>query len=100
MADTTVAKLDRIGPRGSARHHSAVAFAQDFGPIGAGNRAANLSFPKITPPRIGAMRQNHRMILQCLPSSICLGSLSSTCSGRADGLKSRISSCDISSILP
>jgi hypothetical protein len=60
----------------------------------------HLSFPKITSPRIGVMRQNHRMILQCLPSSICLGSLSSTCSGRADGLKSRISSCDISSILP
>ena len=25
MADTTMAKPDRIGPRGSARHHSAVA---------------------------------------------------------------------------
>jgi hexosaminidase len=60
----------------------------------------DLSFPKIISLRIGAMRQNHRMIPQCLPSSICLGSLSSTCSGRADGLKSRISSCDISSILP
>jgi hypothetical protein len=63
-------------------------------------RIPALSFPKITSPRIGAIRQNHRMILRCLPSSICLGSLSSTCSGRADGLKWRISSCDINSILP
>jgi len=37
--------------------------------------------------------------MRCLSSSICLGRLSSTCSGRGDGLKSRISSCDISSIL-
>jgi hypothetical protein len=43
----------------------------------------DLSFPKIASGQIRAMRQNQRILRgRCLRCSICLGRLSSTCSGR------------------
>ena len=62
--------------------------------------AALLSFPKIPSARIRAMRQNQASSDTMLAVLHCLGRLSSTCSSRRAGLKSRTSFFGISSILP
>jgi hypothetical protein len=60
-----------------------------------------LSFPKITSIRIRAVQQNQRVIQRDArgPDSDW-SRLSPTCSSRRTDLKSRTSSCDISSVSP
>jgi hypothetical protein len=48
LDDAALAKPAQIVPRGSARHDSAVAIAQGFGPIGAGNPALDREDPRLT----------------------------------------------------